>query len=57
MTLGTLFSLVRMLQGAHFLSHNLWTAALCWLIGLGLYDLMLYQPASSPVSEPVADSS
>lgn len=57
MILGTLFSLVRMLQGAHFLSHNLWTAALCWLIGLGLYDLMLYQPASSPVSEPVADSS
>lgn len=43
--LGTLFSLVRMAQGAHFLSHNLWTAALCWLICLGLYDGLLYRPA------------
>ena len=42
--LGVLFSLVRMAQGAHFLSHNLWTAALCWLICLGLYDAMLYRP-------------
>lgn len=43
-SLGTLFSLVRMAQGAHFFSHNLWTALLCWLICLGLYDLMLYRP-------------
>ncbi|MBC9252075.1 phosphoesterase [Pseudomonas alcaligenes] len=43
--LGTLFSLVRMAQGAHFFSHNLWTALLCWLISLGLYDLMLFRPA------------
>ncbi|MBB1520848.1 phosphatase PAP2 family protein [Aquipseudomonas guryensis] len=42
--LGVLFSLVRMAQGAHFLSHNLWTALLCWLISLALYDLMLYRP-------------
>lgn len=27
---GTGFSLVRIAQGAHFLSHNLWSAALCW---------------------------
>jgi membrane-associated PAP2 superfamily phosphatase len=47
-SLGALFSLVRMAQGAHFLSHNLWTAGLCWLIALGLYDIMLYRP------EPVA---
>ncbi len=42
--LGILFSIVRIVQGAHFLSHNLWTAGLCWLICLGLYDLMLYRP-------------
>lgn len=47
-SLGTLFSLVRMAQGAHFFSHNVWTALLCWLICLTLYDLMLYRP------EPVA---
>lgn len=27
---GVLFSLVRMVQGAHFLSHNLWSAAIDW---------------------------
>lgn len=28
--IGTTFSLIRMVQGAHFLSHNLWAAAICW---------------------------
>lgn len=28
---GVLFSAVRMVQGAHFLSHNLWAAAVDWL--------------------------
>ena len=51
-SLGTLFSLVRMAQGAHFLSHNLWTAALCWLVCLGLYDWLLYRPQT--VAEPAA---
>lgn len=46
--LGCLFSLVRMAQGAHFLSHNLWTALLSWLICLGLYDLLLYRPPALP---------
>ena len=27
---GGTFSLIRMAQGAHFLSHNLWAAAICW---------------------------
>jgi membrane-associated PAP2 superfamily phosphatase len=46
-TLGTVFSLGRMLQGAHFLSHNVWTAVFCWLICLGCYGALLYrrQPA------------
>lgn len=29
---GISFSAVRMLQGAHFLSHNLWSAAVVWLL-------------------------
>ena len=45
LSLGSLFSLVRMAQGAHFFSHNLWTAVLCWLVCLVLYDLLLYRPA------------
>lgn len=43
--LGTTFSIGRMLQGAHFLSHNLWTALLDWVICLGLYRAMLYRHA------------
>lgn len=45
MTLGTVFSISRMLQGAHFFSHNLWTAVFCWLICLGSYYAVLYRPA------------
>ena len=46
--LGGVFSLSRMIQGAHFLSHNLWTALFCWLICLGCYHLLLYRrPALS----------
>lgn len=29
-TAGCIFSAVRMVQGAHFLSHNLWSAAIAW---------------------------
>ncbi|MCW1243298.1 phosphatase PAP2 family protein [Pseudomonas sp. SAICEU22] len=45
-TLGTVFSLGRMLQGAHFFSHNVWTAVFCWLICLGCYYFVLYRPAA-----------
>ena len=44
---GGLLSLGRMLQGAHFISHNLWTAAFDWLICLGCYRWLLYCPESS----------
>ncbi|RAU47020.1 MULTISPECIES: phosphatase PAP2 family protein [unclassified Pseudomonas] len=42
--LGTVFSVGRMLQGAHFFSHNVWTAVFCWLICLGAYYAVLYRP-------------
>ncbi|RJG11823.1 phosphatase PAP2 family protein [Pseudomonas cavernicola] len=45
LTLGSVFSIGRMLQGAHFFSHNLWTALFCWLICLGSYYAVLYRPA------------
>lgn len=50
---GSLLSFGRMLQGAHFLSHNLWTAVFCWLIGLGCYYLVLYRRgmAVAPVEQ------
>ena len=36
------------MQGAHFLSHNLWTLFFDWLISLLLYRWLLYRrPAES----------
>ena len=51
--LGSVFSIGRMLQGAHFFSHNVWTAVFCWLICLGSYYWILYKPASRV--EPVVN--
>ncbi|HBL26766.1 MAG TPA: PAP2 family protein [Acidobacteria bacterium] len=34
---GGLFSFAQLVRGAHFLSHDLWSAALCWAIALALY--------------------
>ena len=45
--LGALFSLGRMMQGAHFFSHNLWTLLFDWLISLSLYRWLLYRPCSA----------
>ncbi len=35
--LGLLFGFTQQLRGAHFLSHDVWTAALCWATALLLY--------------------
>lgn len=51
---GTLFSVSRMLQGAHFLSHNIWTAVFCWLLCLASYYAILYRTAKKPATvEPL----
>lgn len=43
--IGVAFGLVlginQQFRGAHFLAHDVWTAAICWLISLGLYAWML----------------
>lgn len=49
--LGSLFSLGRMMQGAHFLSHNLWTLLFDWTICLLCYRWMLYRPAGNEAPE------
>lgn len=53
-TLGSIFSLSRMMQGAHFFSHNVWTAIFCWLICLGSYYWILYRPDSKAEKESEA---
>ncbi|WP_298183650.1 phosphatase PAP2 family protein [uncultured Pseudomonas sp.] len=50
--LGAVFSLGRMMQGAHFLSHNLWTLLFDWTICLLCYRWVLYRAPSVQRSEP-----
>lgn len=45
LALGSVLSLGRTMQGAHFLSHNLWTLLFDWCICLLCYRLLLYRPA------------
>lgn len=40
LTLGMLMGWSRMMQGAHFLSHNLWSAWLCWAVVLACYAVI-----------------
>lgn len=41
LTAGTAFGMARVAQGAHFLSHNLWSALVCWLVMVGIYVLVI----------------
>ena len=49
--LGTVLSIGRVMQGAHFFSHNLWTLLFDWTICLACYRLVLYRatPAERPL--------
>jgi len=40
------------MQGAHFLSHSLWTLLLDWVICVLAYRLLLYRPPAA--AEPLA---
>lgn len=43
--LGLVFGVVQQLRGAHFLSHDLVTALVCWTVALGLSRPVLRLPA------------
>ena len=45
LALGSALSVGRMLQGAHFLSHGIWTALIDWTVCALFYRLMLYPAA------------
>lgn len=48
--LGLLFGINQQLRGAHFLSHDLFTATICWLVALGLYRIVLRRPVEESVA-------
>lgn len=39
---GLVFGISQQLRGAHFLSHDLCTAGICWLVALALYVVLLH---------------
>lgn len=44
--IGLLFGFSQQLRGAHFISHDLWTFGICWMVSLTCYHFMLkpYEP-------------
>lgn len=46
--LGLTLGFVQQLRGAHFVSHDIATAAICWLVATSVY--LRYQPGKKPVS-------
>jgi membrane-associated PAP2 superfamily phosphatase len=51
--LGLVFGFAQQLRGAHFLSHDLWTLAICWTTSLGLFlwfrrRVVVTEPAAVP---------
>ncbi|WP_313739847.1 phosphatase PAP2 family protein [Pseudomonas sp.] len=48
--LGAVLSLGRMAQGAHFLSHNVWTLLIDWMICALCYRWLVYRPGLEQVS-------
>jgi membrane-associated PAP2 superfamily phosphatase len=54
--LGLLFGISQQLRGAHFLSHDVWTAGICWATALLTY-LLFWHRASAPAQASVASSS
>ena len=54
MVLGMVFGIAQQLRGAHFLSHDLWTLMLCWLVALSLHRVMLVPRMRDVCKEAVA---
>lgn len=50
--LGLVFGIGQQLRGAHFLSHDVWTLAICWLTALVLYRLILLRRPRSLSAMP-----
>ena len=50
--LGTIFGLAQMVRGAHFLSHTLYTAWLCWVVTALVFHAARRRPAPNPRPPP-----
>jgi len=52
LAMGLTFGITQQLRGAHFLSHDLWSAALCWAIAWGTARLLLDNGGSMGNTHP-----
>jgi membrane-associated PAP2 superfamily phosphatase len=52
MGVGLLYGISQQLRGAHFVSHDLWTAMICWTVAYGMYSL--FRPKSDLPAGPAA---
>lgn len=55
--LGTIYGYAQMARGAHFFSHAVWSAAICWFSALGLYWIFRPHLAPSESGGAAADES
>lgn len=49
---GLVFGISQQLRGAHFLSHDVATALICWLLSLGLYLIVKGILIRHPLDRP-----
>ncbi|MEN0036560.1 MAG: phosphatase PAP2 family protein [Cellvibrio sp.] len=50
---GSVLGLAQQIRGAHFISHDLWSAAICWFFSLTLFFCFFGAPAKQHVGEVV----
>lgn len=50
-SIGVLFGATQQLRGAHFLSHDVWTAAICWASAFGGYLLFHPRPHATLMTD------
>jgi membrane-associated PAP2 superfamily phosphatase len=53
---GLIFSLVRTAQGAHFVSHSLWSAAIDWWVALLVFATLWLRPAAPAAGSSTAST-
>ncbi|MCA0175637.1 MAG: phosphatase PAP2 family protein [Proteobacteria bacterium] len=51
---GTMVGVVQMVRGAHYPSHTLWTAWLCWALSAISYHAVVRRAVAAPAAAPVS---
>jgi membrane-associated PAP2 superfamily phosphatase len=52
---GIVFGATQQLRGAHFLSHDVWSLAICWLVSLGIFLIMFKTETIPQASASITD--